>query len=723
MGPLALPGAVPRPWRALLVCLVIFTSACGAAQTGQPNLPEQGVECDPNLEAESGTTYYYVAPTGHDGASGSCREPVATLQQVEKKIRAAEGVELEKGWPTKTIENSYTVYVRGGTYSRQEVRWHVASADPNKWVRILAYPGERPVFDGEGLAGTAFEFEVGRSVRTNFQLSGFTWRHYRNGVKVLGRGDKGTRSWTGGAVISHNVLEEIGDVYDKGACERFMKESKTKRCYSHAVIGLGVARDNVVEKNILVRGEGRDSKDTFGGGSRATMHALYISQFSTGNIIRDNYISLISGDPIDLRWGSSNNQIYRNVITDSGQRSFVLCWFTGRDGASAPCVGNVFRDNVLTFGYPWVDSQASRCSHPVLQARAGVGSRSLDTRGLIVNQGNVVYSGERPRKETIAAMASADLDGDGKDEVVLALNYGSKWTKIVATDGHSPYLSRVLFFAPISTVGRVNALAAGRFDESGKDQLVVALQKLRPEPSAEIWRGNGASLIDRTNGAQNLGNFFRDRGVVVDALVAGNFDGSDADELLAAIHRKNKGGASIFRGDGKSSIGQRIFGPSNDGNVRAMAAGDLDGDGEDTLFTAFFDKRGANGSGVLKVYQGDGVDSVDDELLLETPSSSEAALAVSSNAATRRLYAAFDRGSQNESSEVRYASGENPSAFDHLDGSAPRGSGFTHLVLPNSSDGKAVKAVAGPTGNVVSDGEVQYYRWDKPTGKLRCSGR
>ncbi|MEM7127154.1 MAG: right-handed parallel beta-helix repeat-containing protein [Chloroflexota bacterium] len=73
---------------------------------------------------------YYVAPNGNDGRSGSEAQPLKTIQKAVYLAQAGD-----------------TIYVRAGTY-HEEVRV-ATSGTANRPLRLLAYPGETPVIDGE----------------------------------------------------------------------------------------------------------------------------------------------------------------------------------------------------------------------------------------------------------------------------------------------------------------------------------------------------------------------------------------------------------------------------------------------------------------------------------------------------------------------------------------------------------------------------------------------
>lgn len=562
-------------WKVVGVSIMAVTSACTSQQTGSDETEPLGtvrqqyscsVASDPNM------TYVYVAPDGDDDCTGlgcgQCNSPFKTLRAAEHWIRDVEEIEMdEHSYPMKLAEkSSYTVYVRGGTYYETKYRpygtdWKVGP-DSNHSIKILAYPTARPIFDGNRLVANAFRLLIGQGVMTDVQISGLTWRHYQNGLSIKGhydRDDPTAEVWTGGAVVSDNVFEEIGDDYFD-ECAEWLKSHDN--CLAAHMIGLTDARHNTVEHNVMVRGASEDSAVSTRGNSRALMHALYITNAHDNTVI-DNYIALVSGDPIRFRDRSSCNQIYRNYITDSGQKSFASCWTDSRQnetdcgtqnlvddpatGGSKSCGPNVLGGegtvlvhgipvplelgNAMTFGYPWVESDSSRCKDPMLVQMTDFGGGTG-----IVDAGNLVFRGQRPKVERIGGLTAGDYDGD-KWDAVIALNYDDiGFTKIVATDAGNAHFSRLL------SVGswRVDGLASGQF--SGTSKSLVAYK--RSGSVSRLWRGTGEGSLTSTNDpAKNLGKVWDDdSGWIVNEMTSGDFDGSGEDQLLCAM--SCRGGSS-----------------------------------------------------------------------------------------------------------------------------------------------------------------------------------
>ena len=188
------------------VALVLSCSAVSALGCAEPE------EADDTLETRQGAltcvsdpdsaVTLYVATNGKsraDGATGTCGDPFLTLQDAEDEIDARDTDVVDDFGKTQLINSkSYAVYMREGTYAYVErsdsaghlildqVNWRVASSKNR--IRITAYPGERPVFDGRGIAADAIKINIQRGGCGNagsplkptlLEISNLTFRHVR----------------------------------------------------------------------------------------------------------------------------------------------------------------------------------------------------------------------------------------------------------------------------------------------------------------------------------------------------------------------------------------------------------------------------------------------------------------------------------------------------------------------------------------------------------------
>lgn len=98
------------------------------------------------LTAQAFGAVYYVATDGDDSAAGSKEKPFATLNKANSVVTAGD-----------------TVWIRGGVYDLHDTvyykRYHMTAGilltasgeSDDKRIHYLAYPGERPIFDGANL--------------------------------------------------------------------------------------------------------------------------------------------------------------------------------------------------------------------------------------------------------------------------------------------------------------------------------------------------------------------------------------------------------------------------------------------------------------------------------------------------------------------------------------------------------------------------------------------
>lgn len=92
------------------------------------------------------TNVYYVDVNGNDGNVGSKEKPFATLNKANAVVNAGD-----------------TVWIRGGVYNLRDTIYvktynisagiHLTASgeSDDKRIHYLAYPGERPIFDGTNL--------------------------------------------------------------------------------------------------------------------------------------------------------------------------------------------------------------------------------------------------------------------------------------------------------------------------------------------------------------------------------------------------------------------------------------------------------------------------------------------------------------------------------------------------------------------------------------------
>lgn len=118
------------------------TSALSANNAASTRTPQAGAQLPISYSLSSLTgTVVYIDDSGNDANAGTISAPKATIKSAIAKIAAA--------------GSTGAVVVRGGTYHNQED----ISIGSGKAIRIIAYPGEIPTFDGSQSAASGWTTE------------------------------------------------------------------------------------------------------------------------------------------------------------------------------------------------------------------------------------------------------------------------------------------------------------------------------------------------------------------------------------------------------------------------------------------------------------------------------------------------------------------------------------------------------------------------------------
>uniref|UniRef100_A0A7C3IJ65 VCBS repeat-containing protein n=1 Tax=Gracilinema caldarium TaxID=215591 RepID=A0A7C3IJ65_9SPIR len=208
-------------------------------------------------------------------------------------------------------------------------------------------------------------------------------------------------------------------------------------------------------------------------------------------------------------------------------------------------------------------------------------------------------------------MSSADIDGDGKEEILL-VNYNEAVILKVSADGSSAsIIDSKTFTAPVSS------FTGGDFDGDRKDELVVCVQ------------GKGFALYDSTFSSPVTNPEFMTPGFndsdwsgvnwsdVVSQACFGDFNGDNIDELAVKVtgpkgwitktYQVNKGTL-----EAKIEIWDKVAFPDSMTNIANMpVAVDIDGDGTDELFLAPYISSNVLGSSDSSVYIGNFLPNAD----------------------------------------------------------------------------------------------------------------
>jgi parallel beta-helix repeat protein len=152
---------------------------------------------------------FYVAPNGNDSDSGCIDKPLKTIAKAVEKIN---------------VNSPGKIYVRSGIYAQ---KFSVRKSD----LLISAYPGEKPVFTGQGVNFGSDNEKLIELVGSNIRFSGFELRDIpakalsthgnnniiennvihdarRYGIYVLGYGD---RDPPDGTIIRNNTVYNVSE--------------------------------------------------------------------------------------------------------------------------------------------------------------------------------------------------------------------------------------------------------------------------------------------------------------------------------------------------------------------------------------------------------------------------------------------------------------------------------------------------------------------------------
>ncbi|SFF35727.1 Right handed beta helix region [Nannocystis exedens] len=278
----------------------------------------------------------YLDPAGDDAHGGlSPDDAVLTLARAQEIVVAAA--------PDRDVE----VRIAQGTYVGQSVTWTHYHPDHRSAFMPADYEdGEgiddiagRPVFDGEG-AGALLTLDVAPGEETHLEFYYLEIQHYLHyGLYFRGNRLDPEGGWNGGNRIFGVYFTEIGSLHVPGE-------------EGYGAIDLVNSRNNDIRNNHFVAIENHAQK-------AGLMHGVYIAHHSTGNQIRSNQFTEISGDPIRVRDDSNANLIQDNTFENTGSVAFYSDWYCDPDanpnctkpGGECPSWQNEFRDNGLHCGY------------------------------------------------------------------------------------------------------------------------------------------------------------------------------------------------------------------------------------------------------------------------------------------------------------------------------------------------------------------------------------
>jgi hypothetical protein len=248
--------------------------------------------------------------------------------------------------------------------------------------------------------------------------------------------------------------------------------------------------------------------------------------------------------------GAANVETNSNARSNSSTRllvgfnwaSFSQPYFTVYNPAGTSAPGFDFR-NVIPVGSETScmtvgDFNGDGVDEFIIGYNTTDGPRLMKVTGpLITNFANsstvrhvVIYSGSTFWK--LAGVAAADFDGDGKDELVTALN-SAQGPALYKGDATSIGYAKIYQGAPNSL--SVVAVAGGDFAGNGKEELVTAFNS---STGPSIYRSQGMDVGVVTYQGSTFWT--------IAALTAADFDKDGRDELITGFNSPD--GPALYKG-------------------------------------------------------------------------------------------------------------------------------------------------------------------------------
>ncbi|WP_208752268.1 FG-GAP-like repeat-containing protein [Corallococcus carmarthensis] len=201
------------------------------------------------------------------------------------------------------------------------------------------------------------------------------------------------------------------------------------------------------------------------------------------------------------------------------------------------------------------------------------------------------------------AWLDADLDGDGRGEVLQAFNNNGALGFIVYRWNGSA-MTRAWATSNIGQGSNAVAWLINDVDGDGRDEVVQAFN-ISGRLGFNVYRWNGSGLVQLW-GTPNIG-----QGSGAVAWLSSDVDGDGRDEIVQAFNNTNGAlGFIIYRWNGSGLV--QLWGTPNIGQGSTAVAwrtGDVDGDGRQEIIQAF-NNNGAlgfivyrwNGSGLVQLW-------------------------------------------------------------------------------------------------------------------------
>lgn len=307
------------------------------------------VGCAPDVEmgvtaqAASGVRTICVATDGSDSDDGFCglsgplfsipARPVKTLARVQERLEEIYG-------SAANLDRDVEVRIEPGTYYYQSVTWSFVNA--NHQISFVSSGGtNRPVFDaclGSSTllckSGAWFRLSPVPNGPSNINFEYIAVQRYGAGIVFHGY----PNYYSENNRVYGCVFDRIGTKYN----ERVSSAT--------AAVNLKNADYTEVANNHFINIENSEAP-SYGPGA---MHAVYLSDGASNNLIRGNQFRTVSGVPVKTRNAANYNIVKDNNFVDVHEAAFLDA------PSSGECLsgGNELRDNDIEDTYDGIQYNA-----------------------------------------------------------------------------------------------------------------------------------------------------------------------------------------------------------------------------------------------------------------------------------------------------------------------------------------------------------------------------
>jgi len=250
----------------------------------------------------------WMASEGSDANSGLDEgHPVKTLGRVHAILQAN----------LQSEHRDAEVRIAHGTYLNDSVDWRFTMDD--HYIKFTRWPDgptpyDRPLFKSvsagdpaKGAGGTWFHLRYNdQGQPSNLVFWYLRVEHYDQAIDF--DGSVACDAWNGYNTVYGCYFYEIGTLYTVTPSD----ESCT------GCIRMQNSRNNLIQNNHFVRIQTRSVWDH--------LHAIYVSDYSSNNMIKNNRFKTVMGDPIRVRNASNWNRVTGNRFVGCGQNAAVSEW-------------------------------------------------------------------------------------------------------------------------------------------------------------------------------------------------------------------------------------------------------------------------------------------------------------------------------------------------------------------------------------------------------------